>query len=184
LVAALLLSLENNNNAMKEIKLLEEQIDKLKLKDFDLEAWKQYTIVLLARIFGDNNQKIQQIEKIEYDYSSWALRDTSGKSSYLDTCKKLGKEILMASIDELNAFGVPDKNVKSEYSVSKEVISLALENELKVSQFKELVALINEDWDIDKKKSAIQKKLESYGKTSFAHILSDILSHPDLKGKL
>jgi hypothetical protein len=147
LVAALLLSLENNNNAMKEIKLLEEQIDKLKLKDFDLEAWKQYTIVLLARIFGDNNQKIQQIEKIEYDYSSWALRDTSGKSSYLDTCKKLGKEILMASIDELNAFGVPDKNVKSEYSVSKEVISLALENELKVSQFKELVALINEDWN-------------------------------------
>ncbi len=169
---------------MKEIKLLEEQVDKLKLKDFDLEAWKQYTIVLLARIFGDNNQKIQQIEKIEYDYSSWALRDTSGKSSYLDTCKKLGKEILMASIDELNAFGVPDKNVKPEHSVSKEVISLALENELKMSQFKELIALINEDWAIDKKKSAIQKKLESYGKTSFAHILSDILSHPDLKGKL
>ena len=54
---------------MKEIKLLEEQIGKLESKNFDLEAWKQYTIVLLARIFGDNNQKIQQVEKIEYDYS-------------------------------------------------------------------------------------------------------------------
>ena len=85
----------------KEIELLKEQIKKLDVKNFDLEAWKKYTIVLLARIFGDDSQKIKQIENIEYDYSSWALRYTSGISSYLNTCKKLGKEILDASISEI-----------------------------------------------------------------------------------
>ena len=89
---------------MKEVELLQAQMDKLKAKDFDLDAWKQYTVVLLSRIFGEHNPKIRQIEKIEYDFSSWSLRDTSGKSAYMETCKKLGREVLQASIDELNAF--------------------------------------------------------------------------------
>ena len=46
----------------KEISLLQSKIDKLKAKDFDLDAWKKYTIIILARIFGDNSQKVQQIE--------------------------------------------------------------------------------------------------------------------------
>ena len=82
----------------KEIDLLKAQIDKLNAKGFDLDAWKKYTIIILARIFGENTQKIKQIDSIEYDYSSWSLRDTTGSNSYLDTCKKLGKEILCLMI--------------------------------------------------------------------------------------
>jgi len=169
---------------MKEIKLLEEQIIKLDKKDFDLDAWKQYTIVLLARIFGDNNQKIQQIEKIEYDYSSWSLRDTSGSSEYLETCKKLGREILQASIDELKAFGLPDTTVVADDSISIKVIISALENELRIAQFRELIALINKEMKIAEKKKALQKKLESFGKVDYFNILIDILSHNDFRGKL
>ena len=51
--------------AKKEIALLKKQIDKLDDKDFDLEAWKKYTIILLARIFGDKTEKIRQIESID-----------------------------------------------------------------------------------------------------------------------
>ena len=40
---------------MKEIKLLEQQLEKLQEKDFDLDAWKQYMVVLFARIFGENS---------------------------------------------------------------------------------------------------------------------------------
>ena len=169
---------------MKEIKLLENQIQKLDFKDFDLEAWKQYTVVLLARIFGDNNQKIKEIEKIEYDYSSWALRDTSGSSSYLETCKKLGKEILVASIDELNAFGLPDKNISAENAVSIGVIIEALESELKVSQFKEIKLIVNKNTDADKKRKILSEKLKSFGTTIPDDLLTAILSHQDLQGKL
>ena len=169
---------------MKEIKLLEDQIEKLDIKAFDLDAWKQYTIVLLARIFGENNQKIKQIEKIEYDYSSWALRDTSGSTSYLETCKKLGKEILLASIDELKALGLPQKNTVADNSIPVEVIVAALENELKISQYKEIAAIVNSETDKETKMKQIGKKLESYGKSIMSKILPAILSHSGLIGKL
>ncbi|OQX72447.1 MAG: hypothetical protein B6D64_15150, partial [Bacteroidetes bacterium 4484_276] len=93
----------------KQIELLQQQIDKLDSKDFDLEAWKNYTIVLLARLFGEDNQKIKQIEKLDYEYNSWSLRDTSGFTSYLQTCKELGRKILEASIIEIENFGIPKK---------------------------------------------------------------------------
>ena len=66
----------------KEIQLLEQQIEKLDTKDFDLQAWKKYTIVILARIFGNKNEKIRLVEKLDYEFSSWSLRDASGNESY------------------------------------------------------------------------------------------------------
>ena len=91
--------------ATNEIKLLKQQIEKLEAKDFDLSAWKKFTIVFLARIFGDDSPKIKQIEKIESDYSSWSLRDTSGSSSNVNKSKKLAREILEAAIAEIEIFG-------------------------------------------------------------------------------
>ena len=168
---------------MKEIKLLEEQINKLKLKDFDLEAWKQYTIVLLARIFGDNNQKIRQIEKIEYDYSSWALRDTSGSSSYLETCKKLGKEILQASVDELKTFGLPDLNQPSQDHVPVNVLINALEDDLKVSQFRKLKSIVNTEKSTEDKQKEIKELLKDLQKEDILNIVLKVLSNPELTGK-
>ncbi len=169
---------------MKEIKLLEEQIGKLESKNFDLEAWKQYTIVLLARIFGDNNQKVRQIEKIEYDYSSWSLRDTSGSSAYLETCKKLGKEILQASIDELKSFGLPDLNESQENYITVEILVESLEDELKVSQFRVLKKLINSSKPREEKINTAREILKNLDKEASFNIILNILSHPKLKGKL
>ncbi len=115
---------------MKEINLLEEQIAKLTSKEFDFRAWKQYSIILLSRIFGDEDQKVKQISKLEIDYSSWSLRDASGKSSQTDTIKKIGKEILQAAIDELSSFGVPDRNSSTQINLSQQIILSALESEL------------------------------------------------------
>jgi hypothetical protein len=168
---------------MKEIKLLEEQINKLDAKNFDLEAWKQYTIVLLARIFGDNNQKIQQVEKIEYDYSSWSLRDTSGSSAYLETCKKLGKEILQASIDELKAFGLPDLSEPAADHVPIDIILNALEDDLKVSQFRKLKLIINKELSIEEKKKEIKEHLKELQKDDLMNIVLNVLSSNDLTGK-
>jgi hypothetical protein len=168
---------------MKEIKILEEQINKLDSKNFDLEAWKQYSIVLLARIFGDNNQKIHQIEKIEYDYSSWSLRDTSGSSEYLETCKKLGKEIIQASIDELNTFGLPESVGSGQDLIPVDVLLTAFEDDLKVSQFRKLKSIVNSQKSVDKKKTEIEDLLKNLQKDDLLNILLNILSNTKLKGK-
>ncbi len=163
----------------KEISLLQGQIDKLGAKGFDLDAWKKYTIIILARIFGENSQKIKQIESIEYDYSSWSLRDTSGSSEYLDTCKKLGREILQASIDELNTLGLPEKSDQPDEFYN--AIMDALGDELKGSQVKELKNILATD-SPEQKKEKVLEVLKSYGSEVSQYILAHILtSVPMLK---
>lgn len=169
---------------MKEIKLLESQIEKLTAKDFDLDAWKQYTIVLLSRIFGEHDPKIKQVEKIEYDFSSWALRDTSGKSSYMDTCKKLGREILQASVDELKVFGLPDISSDDEKYVPIKAIIEALEEELKVSQIRKIRDIVNSDKDSEEKIKALKDLIHPMDKEITENIVLMLLSHESLKHKL
>jgi hypothetical protein len=159
----------------KEIDLLNKQIAKLEVKDFDLEAWKKYTIIILARIFGDNSQKIRQIESIEYDYSSWSLRDTSGSSSYLETCKKLGEEILEASIEELKTFGLPDRSQEGT-DMYFEAITNALKDELKGSQFRELRDILIDLDDPVEIREKVLERLKLYGSEVSTEVLASILA--------
>ncbi|MCF8302392.1 MAG: hypothetical protein K9I94_03875 [Bacteroidales bacterium] len=170
--------------AEREIELLQQQIDKLGSKDFDLKAWKNYTNIILGRIFGENTQKIKQINNIEYDYSSWSLRDSTGASSNLDMCKKLGREILEASIAELQNFGLPEKDKAGENAIDIHILIEAMEDELKGSQFKELKRIINETNEQEERKKLIMEKLTGYGLDSSAAILAAVLSHQDLRSKL
>ncbi len=169
---------------MKELKLLEQQLEKLNDKDFDLDAWKQYTVVLLARIFGEKNQKIKQIEKIEYDFSSWALRDTRGKSEYLETCKKLGREVLQASIDELEAFGLPDTQQEKEQSFPSKIIIEALEDDLKISQLRQLLEIVNSNKNSGEKKNEIKTLIKSTDKEFPENFIMNLFSNPSLTNKL
>lgn len=157
-----------------EIKLLQGQIEKLKTKDFDLDAWKKATIIILERIFGVNNQKIRQIESIEYEYSSWSLRDTTGANTYLDSCKKLGREILQASIDELEILGLPKTSETTDEFF--QVISNALQDELKGSQYKEITQILTSGDTQEAKREKILEKLKEYGSDVAQDILSNILT--------
>lgn len=165
----------------KEIDLLRQQISKLNAADFELEAWKTYTIILLERIFGSGSQKIIQIQNIKSDYSSWSLRDASGTSSNIDICKKLGLEILTASIQELENFGVPEKSDTSEKEVDRngsieiEKIIGYFEDELKVSQLKELKSILKSADNAEEKKSRLVGKLKEFGVNTAPEILSSIL---------
>ncbi len=158
----------------KEIQLLQTQIDKLQKKDFDLDAWKKATIIILARIFGESSVKIKQIESIEYDYSSWSLRDTTGSNIYLDSCKKLGREIIQASVDELETLGLPqNENIPNEFF---QVIQNALQDELKGSQVKEISQILSSGEDQSVKRELILEKLKEYGSECAQDILSNILT--------
>ena len=168
--------------AKKEITILRKQIERLNVKDFDLEAWKKFTIVMLARIFGDTSEKIRQIESIKYDYSSWALRDTSGSSAYLDSCKKLGRKILEASIEELEAFGLPDKS--GEDDAFFQIILDALQNELKGSQFRELKNVILKTVKEEDIINKVREILNDYDTGVPVDILTSILTDTIFKHEL
>ena len=159
----------------KEIQLLQKQIDKLNAPDFDLGAWKSGTIILLERLFGANNQKIAQVEKIKYDQSSWALREAKGSTNMMETCKIQGKEILLISIDELENFGLPRDVVAAQAAPFKTVILKALENELKISQHREVLRIIGSDKNYTEKQKELIETLNDYGHDCVANILASIL---------
>lgn len=96
----------------KQIELLKKQMAKIDAKDFDLKAWKGSTIVILGSIFGDDSQKIKQIENITYRSSGFAIGEASHFWNNMDSCKKTGKEILEACIAELEHFGLQEKVAK------------------------------------------------------------------------
>lgn len=163
----------------KQIALLEEQIEKLEQKNFDLTAWKTHTSIILARIFGEESQKIKQIEKLEYEYNSWALRDTTGHSAYLDSCKKLGREILEASINEIEVLGTPDKHSDEPGKMDISVILDALDDELKGSQYKALIKTLKSEMNADEKKRLVHEIVRDLGEETNRTILETILLNND-----
>ncbi len=152
----------------QEIKLLQKQLAKLNADDFDLEAWKTGSIIILERIFGSENQKIAQMEKVKYDQSSWALREASGSKNMMTTCKKQGQEILEIAIEELRHLGSPEDVDGTNPSPLRNVLVSALEGELKISQFKEVAKIIHSD-----KKPAIRKKELLEALTNYGHDVGD-----------
>lgn len=123
--------------AEKEILLLRQQFADLNAADFDLDAWKQHTILFLERIFGSDSTKIKLIRDLRYDYSSWSLRDTAavGKTKGKDPVKTQAGEILEAAIMELETLGLP-----KEKDETNKVLGL-LSDELTGKQLKEIEAI-------------------------------------------
>ena len=173
-------------NPEKSIEVLEEQIRKLDAKEFDLNAWKNFTTLLLERIFGRQSKKIEAIQKIKYDQGSWVLRDETGYTNSMEACKKLGREVMEEAIMELEAFGPPED---SGMSFSIDVIVTALEDELTGTQIREVKKILSDDSSQGNKKKLLITKLKSYGADSGFSILAGILADKSvtrgigLKGK-
>lgn len=156
--------------ADKEITLLKEQIARLDDQKFDLEAWKNRTIIFLERIFGKENSKIKMIQNLHYDYSSWSLRDTfaGGSAKDKDPVRIQAKEILNAVISELESLGLPQQ--KHEKLKIKEL----LEDELTGKQVKELENILKSGEQ--EKEEKIQEILEGIEKENLASIISKLLT--------
>lgn len=160
----------------QEIKILESRIEKLRAPDFDLEAWKGATIVILDRIFGAGNQKSTQISNIKYEQSSWALRDASGSKNLIDSCKKRGEEVLRVAVEELEFLGLPDEVSQQNKAPFETVIVSALEEELKISQFRNIKNLLNSDLKLAELRQKVIEELNDYGHATVQDILSRILT--------
>ena len=153
--------------AEKEIALLKNQREKLADKSFDLEAWKNQTLLFLHRIFGPGHAIVKMISELKYDYSSWHLRDATGNEKSDDPVKMQANEILEAAILELESLGLPQKEA------SRDKIWELLEEELTGKQFKEIKSIV--DSGKKDKLTRVQEVLSSLEKENLISILSRIL---------
>ena len=157
--------------ADKEIFLLNQQILQLDEPNFDLDAWKNRTLIFLERIFGKESPKLKLIKDLHYDYSSWNLRDTAafGTEMGQDPVKLQAKEIIGAIIAELEHLGLP----KSKQEKLK--IQELLEDELTGKKIKELEVILNSE-DTDKE-AKIAKILEGLGIETLTAIIAKLLTY-------
>jgi len=168
-------------NQKKSIEVLREQISKLEAKDFDLNAWKNFTALLIERIFGRKTRKINAIQSIKYDQGSWVLRDETGYTNSMEACKKLGREVLEEAIVELETLGIP---VESPDTIPFEVILTALKDELTGSQFREIEKAVTDKGAIEDRKKILITKLQGFGSEAAWAIVANILSDTQIVEKL
>jgi hypothetical protein len=156
--------------AEKEITLLKEQIDRLDEIKFDLEVWKNRTVIFLERIFGKESPKLKMIQNLHYDYSSWSLRDTfaGGSAKDKDPVRIQAREILEAIITELEIMGLPEE--KKEKLKIREL----LEDELTGKQVKEIDILLNSD--DQEKTEKIAEILQNLPNENLAMVISKLLT--------
>jgi len=123
----------------KEIALINKQLESLTAKNFDLEAWKSHTIIFLERIFGKESTKVRMIKELNYNYSSWSLRDAAGTGKASDPVKLKAREVLEATKLELEHLGVPkqeEENLK---------IWSLLEEEMTGKQIREIKLILQSE---------------------------------------
>lgn len=178
----------------KQIELIKIQIEKLEHSDFDLKAWKSSTIIILGRIFGETYNGIKAIENIKYSSSGVYTATTSSTWNNMKSCKNQGKAILEACITELEIFGKPDKKQvdssgisinltqNQNQTVNINLLISALEEELTVSQLREVNDIMKSEGPKTEKKGKIINKIKSFGGDVASNILANILTNPNIWG--
>ncbi len=148
------------------IKILQKQLDALSDKEFDLEAWKKGTIARLGSVYGPDDSRIEQLEQIKIDYSSWALRDSNSSYKPVESCKKVGKAIVEAIIDDVKVFGF-SKNEPTDNSP----LLLKILDETQREEFGKLM-----EHPADK---SFKKFLQSLSKKELADVIVTLMDQED-----
>ncbi len=164
----------------KEIELLEQQIKNLNGLNFDFDAWRKYSVIILTRIFGTTDDKIKQLENIDFEFNSWSLRDASGNESYEEGSKKLAKEVIKSAIDELRIYGIPNLDNKKPNETTIELLDIILD-ELKGSQVKELSKILFSHDNKTEKERRVKELVEEIGEYGCYDIITNILTNSRIK---
>lgn len=151
----------------KEIALIDKQLESLKAKNFDLEAWKSHTVIFLERIFGKESSKVRMIKELNYNYSSWSLRDAAGTGKDSDPVILKAREILEATKLELEHLGVPKQEEENQK------IWALLEEEMTGKQIKEIRQVLQSDET--EKMEKIANILYNLEKENMAVVLAKLL---------
>lgn len=161
--------------------LIQKQIDKLSSKDFELDAWKRSTLIILEKIFGPKDIRLQSIRELHYDYGSWSLRDTTGGNMTKEACLKAGKAVLETAIDEIEIFGIPELADMQQNSTADNIKRL-IEEELRGSEYRDIITYVKEnDMKEDKNITQLRILIKELGDEVSIDILASILTLEDIK---
>jgi len=154
-----------NTGNSKLLKMIKGQLRKLNSKDFDLEAWKSSTIALLGKAFGADDPMVQEIQKLKIDYGSWALRDAKASYDPIETCKKVGREVVEIAVEQLESGEV--RNTTSQSIV---------EEELKEESTARIISILKSHKSPAEKEDELKNILKTIEQDKLASILSRILT--------
>lgn len=159
------------------ITLLKEQLTKIDDRSFDLSSWKKATCVVLESYLGMNAPQVKAIEKIDYAYSSWTLRDESGAT---DPVKRNCKTTLSMIIQELELIDdtAPQQTATTTTETDLSFVWIPLEDELTGASLKRLKALLTES---NVEPTEIEKFLKDLPGQTTINILQSILISESFK---
>ncbi|TLX74075.1 hypothetical protein E9993_13330 [Labilibacter sediminis] len=162
----------------KELQLLHQRLHKIEERGFDLISWKAGTIAVLDSILGPDNLKRKLIEEIDFQNSSWSLRDTTGD---VDSVKKICADIMETIIMEVETLGIAEKIVpdhKEEVGENFKMIEDAIRKELSQSQMDELLDLLRNE---DVNHTNVMDKIKRFGYEVGPKIVASIILNPNFK---
>jgi len=168
----------------QKVELLKKQLDKLTTKSFNLDLWKSATATILDSIFGDNNSKSQKIKELNYDFSSWTLRDTASAADGVDKYRHQAMGILEAAIDELESLGVQEQTIANVEPFDISLLISPIEDQLTGLQMRELKKIVHAEISNDIKRKELTELLKILNDTTVLQILVSILLHPQVTKKL
>ena len=149
--------------------MVENQLEKLDQEDFDFDAWKSSTIIVLSRIFGRTDQKIKELELLRVEYgSSWSMRAVSGSFDPETSAKKQGREIVEVALKELELYG------DDILSPCGKVVDSAVAEVLRMADYRKLEEILAGDDPIVNKEE-VNKYLKKLTKDELTMVLTSIL---------
>jgi hypothetical protein len=159
------------------IQLLQVQKDKLFARDFDLNPWKKQTALLLRRIFGDKDIKVEQVERLESEFSSWSLRDASGSGSYSERVKRTAAAVLDAAMLEIEAFGLAEEQLPPD--AIKALVGI-IADELTGSQVRNIRQILHGAGTTEEKRRRLDESFEQLDKVQLKNIITSLLLYPTI----
>lgn len=142
--------------------ILNDLLNEIGKKEFDLEAWKMKAMIVFRNFFGADDEKIGFIKNLHYDYSSWTLRDNAG-SKQPDSVKENARRIIETALLEI-----------SLASGGKNEILEVMQQELTGKEYASLMEIVE-------KSENLSSDLNSYFSNLTASIKDQILSALVLK---
>lgn len=130
------------NTKASYLTLLKNQLMQIDEREFDFASWKNATILLTTTCFGANSPQVAALDKIDYNYSSWALRDESGTT---DPVKRECKTTLSTIIKEFEIKLESDADDISLNNDSQlDFVWLPFEDELTGASLKKLKSILTQ----------------------------------------
>lgn len=133
------------------IEKLEQLKAELSNSNFNLDSWKLKTKNIIRSIFGENDLKLEQLEQLHYDYSSWALRDSSGGKN-IDKVHETAIAIIDSAIFELTIAADETKDIVEQAlnnENSKNLLDILSQKEINESELKTLLQKLEESQKVD-----------------------------------